>query len=116
MLHRQRDSYAALFAEYVEIRRSFRDALMNGAESEISEKYETAFCLFSGDPDLHRLYYEYKKAFGELVTFGLLFEIPKKTIEKLRELYPDNPEYEAAEADVAFLIIFKTAPVFTHDL
>ena len=95
--------YAALFAEYVEIRRSFRDALMNGAESEISEKYETAFCLFSGDPDLHRFYYEYKKAFGELVTFGLLFEIPKKTIEKLRELYPDNPEYEAAEADVCLL-------------
>jgi tetratricopeptide (TPR) repeat protein len=92
--------YRAAFPEYVKLRRDLRSAMYAGQYRLLSKLYHSAVLLFPDDPDIHRIYYEYFKRTGDIETPGLLYRFPEDVIRKLRKLCPDNPEYEAASADL----------------
>lgn len=92
--------YRAAFPEYAKLRRDLRSAMYAGKYSLLKDIYYSAVLLFPDDPDIHRIYFEYYKRNGDIETPGLLYRFPEDVIRKLRELCPDNPEYEAASADL----------------
>lgn len=96
--------YQAAFPEYAILRRDFRHTMYMENDSHLADIYESAILLFPDDPDLHRMYYEYLKINEDVQTFDQLFDIPDITIQKLREFYPENHEYEVAEADYYFRV------------
>jgi len=99
LLSKKKGTNYDLFPDYAQIRWNLKNAIYNEMEFEIPAIYESAFRLFPDDPSLHKMYYEYKKVSADISTFGLLCDAPEYTIKKLRELCPDNPEYEIAEAN-----------------
>ena len=99
-----KDQYYTSFPDYAQLRWNLKNAVYNKLDVDISAIYETAFRLFPDDPSLHQIYYEYKKASTDIKIYGFLCDAPKYTINKLRELCPDNPEYEVAEANYYLLM------------